>query len=272
MWRTAPTPTRGLVTTPGPGLVVKRGSSATPSPAATSASTTRLSRSCCTRSMLSPGEVLDRDQHRVERVALRHPDPLLVDDVLGSQLRPRGQAMPGRQRDVERLGREHHPAQRSNVASGVVGEGVADDDVVVDRPSRRSRPRRCRSRRARSGCRCPAAAPGAPAPAPRRRSGGPRWSPVPAARPATRRGRAGPGPVPRPRRRPRRRGSVPARVSRTPRPWASTSGTPASRSAERSCWDTADGVRYVAAATPVRVPRSASSRNSSRWRTSMKAA
>ena len=36
-----------------------------------------------------------------------------------------------------------------------------------------------------------------------------------------------------------------------------------------SCWDTADGVRYVAAATPVRVPRSASSRSSSRWRTSM---
>ena len=30
---------------------------------------------------------------------------------------------------------------------------------------------------------------------------------------------------------------------------ASTSGTPASRSAERSCWDTAEGVRYVAAAT-----------------------
>ena len=62
---------------------------------------------------------------------------------------------------------------------------------------------------------------------------------------------------------------LPARVSRTPRPWASTSGTPAARSAERSCWDTAEGVRYVAAATPVRVPRSASSRSSSRWRTSM---
>ena len=59
------------------------------------------------------------------------------------------------------------------------------------------------------------------------------------------------------------------RVSATPRPLRSNSTTPASRSSTLSCCETAETVREVAAATAVIVPRSASSRSSSRRWTSM---
>ncbi len=44
-------------------------------------------------------------------------------------------------------------------------------------------------------------------------------------------------------------------MSRRPRETGSTSFTPNSRSALRSCCDTADGVRCVASATAASVPR-----------------
>ena len=61
----------------------------------------------------------------------------------------------------------------------------------------------------------------------------------------------------------------PAPVRFTPRPERSVRGIPASRSSTLSCCDTAETVRFVAAATAVMLPRSESSLSSSSRLTSM---
>ena len=57
-------------------------------------------------------------------------------------------------------------------------------------------------------------------------------------------------------------------VSWTRRPALRSSGVPASFSSRLSCWETADGEKLSASATAARVPRTASSRSSTRRRIS----
>ena len=57
-------------------------------------------------------------------------------------------------------------------------------------------------------------------------------------------------------------------VSWTRRPAFESRATPASFSSAESCWETAEGLKFRAAATSARVPRSASSRSSRSLRTS----
>ena len=58
-------------------------------------------------------------------------------------------------------------------------------------------------------------------------------------------------------------------VSRTPRPWGSSRGTPASRLRAEICWEMAEGVRFRAAAVAATVPCIRSSRSTRRRRISI---
>ena len=132
IWRDDATPRNGLSTiVSGTTPDVKRGMSATPSPASMNASMMRMSLKRWLTVARRTRLLLDGVQDALERVPVRHAEPGLVDEVGRHEMRSPREAVVGAHADVERLGEQWHGGEAATAPWQYAGHGVREHDVVL---------------------------------------------------------------------------------------------------------------------------------------------